>query len=171
MKQRLMLAHSLMRRPDVLVLDEPATGLDPAEVKALRQCLSAHAAAGAAVLISSHQLAEVQQLASHIVVMNKGRLVVAGPLEDLLRGAGSGTHRIRTEDAARAAAVLGATTGVAEAVLRGGDVVVTAPELSASELVAVLVRAGVPVSGADPARPSLEDAYLAVTEGHDHAAL
>jgi len=89
MKQRLMLAQALMRQPDVLVLDEPATGLDPAEVRALRRHLSARAAAGAAVLISSHQLAEVQMLASHLVVMNRGALVAAGTLDDLLGSAGS----------------------------------------------------------------------------------
>jgi ABC-type multidrug transport system ATPase subunit len=108
MKQRLMLAHTLMRRPDVLILDEPANGLDPAEVRALRHHLSAHAAAGATILISSHQLAEVQLLASHIVVMNHGRLVTAGPLD----------------------ALVGRTAG-----------------------------------------QSLEDAYLAMIEGHDRAAL
>jgi ABC-type multidrug transport system ATPase subunit len=106
MKQRLMLAAALMRQPDVLVLDEPANGLDPAETRALRQHLSARAAAGATVLISSHQLAEVQLLASHLVVMNHGRLVTSGSLPDLL-----GAHH------------------------------------------------------------SLEDAYLAITEGHDNAAL
>jgi ABC-2 type transport system ATP-binding protein len=84
MKQRLMLAHTLMRRPEVLILDEPANGLDPAEVRALRRHLASRAAAGAAVLISSHQLAEVQLLASHIVVMNHGRLVTAGPIDVLL---------------------------------------------------------------------------------------
>ncbi|HEV7710114.1 MAG TPA: ATP-binding cassette domain-containing protein [Asanoa sp.] len=84
MKQRLMLAQALMRRPAVLVLDEPANGLDPAEVRALRTHLAALAAAGATVLISSHQLAEVQQLATHIVVLNRGRLVNAGPLADVL---------------------------------------------------------------------------------------
>jgi ABC-type multidrug transport system ATPase subunit len=89
MKQRLMLAQALMRQPDVLVLDEPATGLDPAEVRALRRRLAARADAGATVLISSHQLAEVQMLASHLVVMNRGALVAAGTLDELLGGAGS----------------------------------------------------------------------------------
>jgi ABC-type multidrug transport system ATPase subunit len=84
MKQRLALAYALMRGPDVLILDEPANGLDPAEVRALRQHLASRADAGAAVLVSSHQLAEVQQLASHIVVMNNGRLVTAGPLDALV---------------------------------------------------------------------------------------
>jgi ABC-2 type transport system ATP-binding protein len=112
MRQRLILANAVMRRPDVLILDEPANGLDPAEVRALRQHLAARAAAGATVLISSHQLAEVQLLASHIVVMNHGRLVTSGRLDDLL----------------------GRT-------------------------------------GAEPAHQSLEDAYLAMTEGPGRAAL
>ncbi len=84
MKQRLMLANALMRDPDVMILDEPANGLDPAEVRALRQHLAARAATGASVLISSHQLAEVQLLASHAVVLNRGRLVTAGTLDTLL---------------------------------------------------------------------------------------
>jgi ABC-type multidrug transport system ATPase subunit len=83
MKQRLILAQALMRRPDVFVLDEPANGLDPAEVRALREYLAVRAAAGATVLVSSHLLAEVQQLATHVVVMNHGRLVAAGPLADV----------------------------------------------------------------------------------------
>jgi ABC-type multidrug transport system ATPase subunit len=89
MQQRLVLAQALMREPAVLILDEPANGLDPAEVRALRERLAGLAAAGAAVLVSSHQLAEVQQLVTHIVVMNQGRLVAAGPLADVLGGARS----------------------------------------------------------------------------------
>jgi ABC-type multidrug transport system ATPase subunit len=89
MKQRLMLAQALMRAPDVLILDEPANGLDPAEIRALRQYLATLAKRGAAVLVSSHQLAEVQQLATHIVVMNHGRLITAGSLADLLEASQS----------------------------------------------------------------------------------
>jgi ABC-type multidrug transport system ATPase subunit len=169
MKQRLMLAHTLMRRPEVLILDEPANGLDPAEVRALRQHLASHAGAGAAVLISSHQLAEVQLLASHIVVMNHGRLVTAGPLDVLLGR--TGTYRIRTEDPGRALAVLRDALGVTAAATQDGDVIVTAPAVPASGLVEALVKAGVAVTGASPADQSLEDAYLAMTEGHDRAAL
>jgi ABC-2 type transport system ATP-binding protein len=169
MKQRLMLAHALMRRPDVLILDEPANGLDPAEVRALRQHLATRAAAGATVLISSHQLAEVELLASHLVVMNHGRLVTAGPLGSLLRG--TGTYRVHTEDPSRALAVLRNAPGVTTATSQDGDVIVTAPAVPASGLVEALVKAGVTVTGATPAHQSLEDAYLAMTEGHDRAAL
>ena len=84
MKQRLMLAQAVMRAPDVLVLDEPGNGLDPAEIRNLREYLGSLARQGAAVLVSSHQLAEVQQLATHIVVLNHGRLVTAGALAQLL---------------------------------------------------------------------------------------
>jgi ABC-type multidrug transport system ATPase subunit len=87
MRQRLMLAQALMRAPDVLVLDEPANGLDPAEVRALRGHLTSLAGRGVTVLLSSHQLAEVQQVATHAVVIDHGRLVAASPLADLL-GAG-----------------------------------------------------------------------------------
>jgi ABC-2 type transport system ATP-binding protein len=167
MKQRLMLAQALMRRPDVLILDEPANGLDPAEVRALRQHLAARADAGATVLISSHQLAEVQILASHIVVLNHGRLIKAGPLDDLLGG--TGTYRVATEDPVRALAVLRDSGSVTTATIEDGDVIVTAPAVTASGLVAALVKAGVAVTGASPAHQSLEDAYLAMTEGHDRA--
>jgi ABC-type multidrug transport system ATPase subunit len=84
MKQRLMLAQAVMRAPSVLILDEPANGLDPAEVRTLRQRLRALAENGAAILISSHQLAEVQQLATHAVIMNRGKLVAEGTLDTLL---------------------------------------------------------------------------------------
>jgi ABC-2 type transport system ATP-binding protein len=89
MKQRLMLAQAIMRAPSVLILDEPANGLDPAEVRALRQRLRALAENGAAVLISSHQLAEVQQLATHAVIMNHGTLVAEGALATLLSDNGT----------------------------------------------------------------------------------
>ena len=84
MKQRLMLAQAMMRDPELMILDEPANGLDPAEVRSLRVRLGQLAADGGAVLVSSHQLAEVQQLATHVVVLESGRLRAAGPLEELL---------------------------------------------------------------------------------------
>ncbi|MFI5911709.1 ABC transporter ATP-binding protein [Dactylosporangium sp. NPDC051541] len=86
MRQRLTLAQALMRDPDVLILDEPANGLDPAEVRNLREHLAARAGRGGTVLVSSHQLAEVQQVATHAVVMDHGRLVTASPLAELLAG-------------------------------------------------------------------------------------
>ncbi len=87
MRQRLMLVQALMSSPDVLVLDEPANGLDPAEVRALREHLAAMATAGAAILISSHLLAEVELLASHVVLLDDGAVRASGRLDELTAGA------------------------------------------------------------------------------------
>jgi ABC-type multidrug transport system ATPase subunit len=87
MRQRLMLAQALMGAPEVLILDEPANGLDPGEVRRLREYLRRLAGDGAAVLISSHVLAEIELLATHCVVMNDGSVITAGRLADLV-GAG-----------------------------------------------------------------------------------
>ncbi|GAA3214488.1 hypothetical protein GCM10010532_040970 [Dactylosporangium siamense] len=166
MRQRLVLAQALMRAPDVLILDEPANGLDPAEVRALRDHLATAAGQRAAVLVSSHQLAEVQQLATHVVVMHHGRLVTAGPLADLLRDAGA--FRVEVDDTAAALAVLrgmpGVTSVAAPDPAAGGEVVVTAPDVQSSDLVQALVTAGVGVTSARRATRSLEDAFLAMTQ-------
>jgi ABC-type multidrug transport system ATPase subunit len=163
-----MLAQALMGAPDVLVLDEPANGLDPAEVRALRQHLGTLARRGAAVLVSSHQLAEVQQLATHIVVMNHGRLVTAGPLTDLLGDAGA--YRLQVEDTERASDVLRRVPGVATVIAQGAEVIVAAPEVPSRDLVHALVTAGIGVTSVHQASRSLEEAFLTMTEGDgEHA--
>ncbi|WNM35845.1 ABC transporter ATP-binding protein [Streptomyces sp. Li-HN-5-11] len=169
MKQRLMLAQALMRKPDVLILDEPANGLDPGEVRALREHLGELARTGAAVLVSSHQLAEVQQLATHVVVMNHGRLVAAGPMDELLGAAG--TYRLQVDDTARAAVVLCALPGVATATTQGDEIVVTAPGMPSRDLVRALVTEGIGVTSVQQESKSLEEAFLTMTQGAgEHAA-
>ncbi|HEY6522625.1 MAG TPA: ATP-binding cassette domain-containing protein [Solirubrobacteraceae bacterium] len=86
MRQRLMLVQALMGAPDVVVMDEPGNGLDPAELRALREHLAAMAGAGAAILISSHLLAEVELLASHVVVLDDGAVRASGSLDELTAG-------------------------------------------------------------------------------------
>ena len=168
MKQRLMLAQAIMRAPDVLVLDEPANGLDPAEVRALREYLATLAGQGVAVLVSSHQLAEVQQLATHTVVMNRGQLITAGPLGDLLHD--RDTYRLRADDTEGAIAVLRRTPGVTDVSARGGDITVTAPGVPSRDLVQALVDAGTGVDAVHRATLSLEDAFLAITGADTDAA-
>jgi ABC-2 type transport system ATP-binding protein len=85
MRQRLGLAAAMLGDPRVLILDEPANGLDPEGVKWLRGFLRGLAAEGRTVLVSSHLLAEVTQTADHAVIINRGRLVTAGPVADLTR--------------------------------------------------------------------------------------
>jgi ABC-2 type transport system ATP-binding protein len=156
MRQRLLLAQALMGKPDVLILDEPANGLDPAEVHRLRERLIDLAAAGVAILISSHILAEIELLATHVVVMNEGMEVTSGPLKDLL---GNGAYEFEVDDLVRAKAVLCPIDGVIGVDCRGNQLLVTAPELTTKELVNALVMAGVGVDAVRSAR-SLEDVYL-----------
>ncbi|MEV8636368.1 CocE/NonD family hydrolase [Streptosporangium sp. NPDC051023] len=90
MRQRLAIAQAMLGLPDLLVLDEPANGLDPPQIREMREVLIAYAARGRTVIVSSHLLAEVEQTCSHVVVMHRGRLVTAGPVSDLLGGHASG---------------------------------------------------------------------------------
>lgn len=89
MRQRLALATALLGDPELLILDEPANGLDPEGMRWLRDLLRAFAAEGKTVLISSHHLAEVEQIIDHVVIIDRGRLVVASPLKDLTRQTGA----------------------------------------------------------------------------------
>ena len=99
MRQRLGLATALLGDPDILVLDEPANGLDPAGVAWLRGFLRAYADAGRTVFVSSHVLAEVGQIADHVIVIDRGRLVAEGPVAQLI-GSSSGVV-VRTPDPVR----------------------------------------------------------------------
>ncbi|GAA4219573.1 ABC-2 type transport system ATP-binding protein [Streptosporangium album] len=96
MRQRLAIAQAMLGLPDLLVLDEPANGLDPPQIREMRRVLISYAARGRTVIVSSHLLAEVEQTCSHVVVMHRGRLITAGPVSELLRGRtsanGSGTR-------------------------------------------------------------------------------
>ncbi|WP_068925220.1 alpha/beta fold hydrolase [Planobispora rosea] len=99
MRQRLAIAQAMLGLPDLLVLDEPTNGLDPPQIREMREVLIRYAARGRTVIVSSHLLAEVEQTCSHVVVMHRGRLVTAGPVSELLRSrtAGNGVST-RLED-------------------------------------------------------------------------
>ncbi|SDG35349.1 ABC-2 type transport system ATP-binding protein [Sinosporangium album] len=99
MRQRLAIAQAMLGLPDLLVLDEPANGLDPPQIREMREVLIRYARQGRTVIVSSHLLAEVEQTCSHVVVMHRGRLVTTGPVEELLGSrAGAGAAAPRLED-------------------------------------------------------------------------
>jgi len=130
----------------VLILDEPANGLDPGEVHTLREHLRRLAGRGTAILISSHVLAEIELLATHVVVMNAGAMVTAGWLEDLL---GTGSYEFEVDDVAQAGKALRAVAGVTSVTAHGQRLSVTAPRCSVKELNHALVS----VQGRRPGRP------------------
>ena len=118
MRQRLGIAAALLRRPRLLILDEPATGLDPAGMRDMRALIRRLADEGITVLLSSHQLPEVQELCDRVAIVDSGRVVYEGALADLRRQGGAG-YRLRTTDDARALAVARAQPGIEHAA--GGE--------------------------------------------------
>jgi len=168
MKQRLGLANALLTPRDLLILDEPTNGLDPQGTREVRSLIRSLADEGTTVFLSSHLLAEVEQVCTHVAVMSTGRLVAQGSLDEL-RAEGSVRIAVRTPDPAEARRVL-ATLGLAP----DGDGDEVAAELPAGlepEVVTeALVRAGVRVRGIAAAGASLEDRFVALTgEGFDVA--
>jgi ABC-2 type transport system ATP-binding protein len=161
MRQRLGLAGALLGRPELLILDEPANGLDPEGVRWLRDFLRAFAAEGKTVLVSSHVLAEVAQTVDQVVIVNKGRLVAFAPLAELTARV-SGGVRVRAPGVVRLQRALD-EEGIASTVLDGNELLVEAvPSARVGELA---FRAGVPLHELVPEASSLEDVFLELTAG------
>jgi ABC-2 type transport system ATP-binding protein len=162
MCQRLAIAQAMLGLPDLLVLDEPMNGLDPPQIREMRDVLLGYAAAGRTVILSSHLLAEVEHTCSHVVVMNLGRRVAAGPVAEIT---GDGAALIvGTPESERAVAVLTGLDGIDRAEPHPDGVLVHPNGVPASSVVAALVGAGVPVERVTPNR-RLEDAFLALIAG------
>ena len=166
MRQRLAIANALLMPRDLLILDEPTNGLDPQGTREVRHLVGDLAADGATVLVSSHLLAEVAQMCSHVGVMFEGHLVSQGSLADLQAGT-TKTVRVdtdRPEDAARVLRELGLTD---VAVLDGRATGILG-EVEVAKIVPNLVDDLVPVLGFTVRSPSLEDVFVSLTgEGFD----
>jgi ABC-2 type transport system ATP-binding protein len=159
MRQRLGLAGALLGDPELLILDEPANGLDPEGVRWLRDFMRSFAAVGKTVLVSSHVLSEVQQTVDQVVIINKGRLVNFSPLADLTARL-TGTVRVRTPGAQRLQTTL-AAEGIRSTLLDGDELLVAgAPSAQIGELA---FTAGIPLHVLVPESSSLEDVFLELT--------
>jgi ABC-2 type transport system ATP-binding protein len=165
MRQRLAIAQAMLGLPDLLILDEPTNGLDPPQIREMREVMIRYAAAGRTVIVSSHLLAEVEQSCTHLVVMDRGRLIQAGPVSEIV---GSGdTLLVGTGAPVEGPVVekVGALPGVASAVAAEGGLLVRLDEGgSAERLLVELVRLEVPVRSVGPHR-RLEDAFLTLIGG------
>jgi ABC-2 type transport system ATP-binding protein len=156
MRQRLGLAAALLGDPQLLLLDEPLDGLDPAGQMAFRARLRDIADSGRTVVVSSHDLADIEALADYVIVLDHGKLVTQGPLEDLLSG---GATRVVTESVDAAHSAL-AGAGI-KAQQDGGALIVD--EEDGSLVVRVLAEAGIYPSQVGPARSTLESVFLGMT--------
>ena len=159
MQQRLGLATALLGEPEVLVLDEPANGLDPQGVRWLRDLLAHYATNGATVLVSSHLLNEMALIAEEVVVIREGRLVTHGRVDEVT-GAGGVNVRVAGPDLAP---LLAALQSDGSRVERGPDGHVEVAGTDAAAIGALAHRLGVELHELTPRSPSLEDAFLELT--------
>jgi ABC-2 type transport system ATP-binding protein len=159
MRQRLGLAAALLGDPELLMLDEPANGLDPAGVRWLRDFLRDFAAGQRTVLISSHVLAEVAQTVDEVLIINHGRLVVESPLDELTSQARGSVH-VRTPEPAKLQAAL-AQVGIRFGA--GTGQTFSAYGTTAEEVGAIAFSAAAPIYELSPESSSLEEIFLGLT--------
>ncbi|MFC8062803.1 alpha/beta fold hydrolase [Streptomyces sp. NPDC057293] len=160
MRQRLAIAQAMLGLPDLLILDEPTNGLDPPQIREMREVMIRYAAAGRTVIVSSHLLSEVEQSCTHLVVMDHGRLVQAGPVGEIVGSGDTLLVGTRTRVDAPLAEKVAALPGVASAAVTDGGLLVRLDSTgTARDLIPELVRLDVPVESVGPHR-RLEDAFL-----------
>ncbi|HEY0240465.1 MAG TPA: ABC transporter ATP-binding protein [Friedmanniella sp.] len=171
MRQRLGLAAAMLTQPQLLVLDEPANGLDPAGRRHVNGVIAQLAADGTAVVLSSHRMDDLAELCTDVSILSTGRVVFSGPLAKLAAETGDLDYRLRTTEAALARELASTTTGLRVPPQEdrhgrpGTDVlVVRGPVEAVDTLVVRLVGAGVGIRELGPVVAPLEAAFLALTQ-------
>lgn len=166
MKQRLGIAAALLKKADLFILDEPSNGLDPVGVRDLRAMLRALAAEGKTILMSSHDLSEVEAVADTVSIMRDGRLVLSGTTDEIIARAGNTSVMIKTTDPVQVAQIV--------AQVKPGGVVSRSPsgvrlvgftEAEVSEMNRRCAIDGIPIFEIAIRRPTLEDAFVDATDG------
>ena len=160
MKPRLGVAAALLPDPELLILDEPTNGLDPAGMAEMRAFIRSLGSDGRTVVLSSHLMGEVEQVADRVGVISDGALVAEGTVEQLR---GRPRLRVRAEPAAAAARLIGALPGVGAVTSRDGLLDVAVDPARAPEINRALVEAGIAVSALYAEQPSLEEVFLELT--------
>ena len=161
MKQRLGVAIALLNDPDLLVLDEPANGLDPLGIAEMRELMARMAADGRAIFLCSHVLREVEAICSRVAIVDRGRLVHEGSVDEVL--AGTGEFWLRVREQAHVLALLQAQEWGRTARLHEDRLVTPSPTGEGRDLCAFLAAAGHPPDALDRFRHDLEDVFLRVT--------
>jgi ABC-2 type transport system ATP-binding protein len=166
MRQRLGIAAALLRKPRLLLLDEPTTGLDPVGMRDMRTLIRRLAGEGITVMLSSHQLTEVEEVCNRVAIIRSGGVVFEGGLDELRRTAAT-SYRLRTTDSERAASICAEQPGLRDlkAAVDGHDITFMADEKAVAELSVALVEGGIAITALIPQRPSLEDLFFHFIEG------
>jgi ABC-2 type transport system ATP-binding protein len=166
MRQRLGIAAALLRDPEIVVLDEPSNGLDPAGIADIRRLLLRLAAEGRTVIVSSHLLDEVERTCDRVAVIDAGRCVAAGPIEHVLATAGVGALIVGVADLDAARRAL-AEAGI-EAAIADGNLRVIHPATDAARVTEILAAKGFYVSEMRHERPTLEAVFFGLTSRKSH---
>jgi ABC-2 type transport system ATP-binding protein len=169
MGQRLGIASALLRNPKLLLLDEPATGLDPGGMRDMRLLVRRLADEGMTVLLSSHLMNEVEELCNRVAIVRSGGIVYEGEIAELKRTAG-GSYRLRTTDDDRALELCSAHPGISDARRDGDGLRFSAAEDVVGELSRALVEADALILALTPETARLEDLFFSLTEGPQAAA-
>ena len=162
MRQRLGIAAALLRDPRLLLLDEPTTGLDPAGMRDMRELVKRLAGEGITILLSSHILAEVEELCNRVAIIRSGQIIYEGLLQELLQSAAGG-FRLRASDPERARAVLLAR-GVEGVQFVDGELRFQADAAAIEAATVALGQAGIGISSLVPLNATLEELFLGMTE-------
>jgi ABC-2 type transport system ATP-binding protein len=163
MRQRLGIAAALLRDPKLLLLDEPTAGLDPGGMRDMRLLVNQLAAQGITIVLSSHLLAEVEDVCNRVAILQRGSIVYEGEIADLKRAAGI-SYRLSTTNDERALVVCGAQPRIAGAARDNGWITFTADEEAVGGLSRALVEAGALIRALAPQSATLEDLFFALTE-------
>ena len=161
MKQRLGIACALLGDPELVFLDEPTNGLDPAGVVEVRELIRQLGTGGRTVVLSSHLLAETELVCDHVAVLAKGKLIVQGNIKELLHDKDS--FWLGTTDDAAAGRLLSALPAVGKVAFGEGELIVTAPPANAAEITRALAQAGIYVTKLVPIRHTLESFFMEIT--------
>jgi len=169
MRQRLGIAASLLRDPKLLLLDEPTTGLDPAGMRDMRELVKQLASNGITILLSSHILAEVEELCNRVAIIRRGSIIYEGRLDELLSSA-SGGFKLRSPELERAKMLLGSQPGIEQLSALDGHLRFQADDAALAAATIVLGRAGIGITELAPQTTSLEELFLVMTGGESSDA-
>ena len=169
MRQRLGVASALVRDPLLLLLDEPTNGLDPGGMRDMRRLVGRLSGEGITVLLSSHLLAEVEELCNRVAIIRSGRIAYEGTISDLRASAGTNRYRLRTTDTELAHLTLLEHTNAQEVSRDGDELTFSAAEEDVADISRTLVGAGLGITALVPEQLSLESLFFELTEGETAA--